>query len=174
MTGALLIIAPMRLGRRAFVGGAIAIATVGCAGAAPAPVVGRPAPDFKLGSIEGGELSLSGLQGRPVVVNFFATWCTPCKKELPAFQALSAQYADRELTFVLVDMQEDPDDVAVFLGELNVRLPAVVDSSGEVGKSYRVRGLPSTFFVGRDGLIKQAQLGELDERLLAAGISKIV
>ena len=71
-------------------------------------------------------------------------------------------------------MQEDPDDVAVFLGELSVSLPTVVDSSGEVGKTYRVRGLPSTFFVGRDGTIKQAQLGELDGRLLETGISKIV
>jgi thiol-disulfide isomerase/thioredoxin len=164
----------MRLGRRAFVGGAIALAAVGCAAAGPAPIVGRAAPDFKLGAIDGGEVSLSGLQGRPVVVNFFATWCVPCKKELPAFQALSKRYADRGLTFLLVDMQEDPDDVAVFLGDLGVSLPAVVDSSGEVGKTYRVRGLPSTFFVGRDGLIKQAQLGELDDRLLETGISKIV
>jgi cytochrome c biogenesis protein CcmG, thiol:disulfide interchange protein DsbE len=164
----------MRLGRRAFVGGAIALATVGCAGEGPAPIVGRRAPDFKLAALDGGELWLAGLKGQPVVVNFFATWCTPCKKELPAFQALAGQYAERGLTFLLVDMQEDPDDVAVFLGELRVSLPAVVDSSGEVGKTYRVRGLPSTFFVGRDGVIKQVQLGELDQRLLEAGISKIV
>ena len=164
----------MRLARRAFVGGAIALAAVGCAASGPAPVVGRPAPDFKLGSVDGGQLSLSGLAGQPVVVNFFATWCTPCKKELPAFQALSSQHADRGLTFLLVDMQEDPDDVAVFLGDLNVHLPAVVDGSGEVGKTYRVRGLPSTFFVGRDGLIKATQLGELDDQALQSGISKIV
>jgi peroxiredoxin len=164
----------MRMGRRAFVSGALAIGTVGCASGGPAPVVGRRAPDFKLAAIDGGEVSLAGLEGKPVVVNFFATWCTPCKKELPAFQALAGQYADRGLTFLLVDMQEDPDDVAIFLGELSVSLPAVVDSSGEVGKTYRVRGLPSTFFVGRDGMIKQAQLGELDGRLLETGISKIV
>jgi thiol-disulfide isomerase/thioredoxin len=164
----------MRCGRRVFLGAVLALAAVACAGEGPAPVVGRRAPDFDLAAIDGGRVSLAGLQGKPVVVNFFATWCTPCKKELPAFQALSAQYADRGLTFLLVDMQEDPDDVAVFLGELGVSLPAVVDSSGEVGKTYRVRGLPSTFFVGRDGVIKQAQLGELDTRLLETGISKIV
>src|SRR3954449_11077168 len=112
----------MRLGRRAFVGGALALASVGCVATGPAPIVGRPAPDFKLGSVDGGQLALSGLQGRaggvhffaalcglqgrPVVVNFFATWCVPCKKELPAFQALSSQHADRGLTFLLVDMQE--------------------------------------------------------------------
>ena len=167
----------MRLGRRSFVGGiggVVALAALACAGEGPAPVVGRRAPDFTLASIDGGRLSLAGLEGKPVVLNFFATWCVPCKKELPAFQSLSSQYAERGLTFLLVDMQEDPDDVAVFLGDLGVSLPAVVDSSGEVGKTYRVRGLPSTFFVGRDGLIKLAQLGELDDRLLESGISKIV
>jgi thiol-disulfide isomerase/thioredoxin len=164
----------MLLGRRALIGAALALAAVGCAAEGPAPIVGRRAPEFKLSSIDGGEVSLAGLQGKPVVVNFFATWCTPCKKELPAFQALSQQYADQGLTFLLVDMQEDPDDVAIFLGELGVSLPTVVDSSGEVGKTYRVRGLPSTFFIGRDGTIKQAQLGELDGRLLETGISKIV
>jgi cytochrome c biogenesis protein CcmG/thiol:disulfide interchange protein DsbE len=164
----------MRLGRRTLVAGAVALAALGCAGEGPAPVVGRRAPDFALSSIDGGRVSLAELHGKPVVVNFFATWCLPCKKELPAFQALAAQYADRGLTFLLVDMQEDPDDVAVFLGDLGVSLPAVVDASGEVGKTYRVRGLPSTFFVGRDGLIKAVQLGELDGRLLEGGISKIV
>jgi cytochrome c biogenesis protein CcmG/thiol:disulfide interchange protein DsbE len=164
----------MPLPRRAFLGGLLALAAIGCAGEAPAPVVGRPAPDFELGSIDGERISLAGLRGRPVVVNFFATWCKPCKQELPAFQAQAARHVDNELTFLLVDMQEDPDDVAVFLGELGVSLPAVVDSSGEVGKTYRVRGLPSTFFVGRDGVIKQAQLGELDGRALESGISKIV
>ena len=164
----------MRVGRRAFVGGAVALAALACAGEGPAPIVGRRAPDFTLGALDGGTGSLTGLAGKPVVVNFFATWCLPCKKELPAFQELSTRYAEQGLTFVLVDMQEDPDDVASFLGELGITLPAVVDSSGEVGKTYRVRGLPSTFFVGRDGLIKQAQLGELDTRLLETGISKIV
>src|SRR5215213_5446410 len=114
----------MRLWRRAFVGVVVALAALACAGEGPAPVVGRRAPDFSLASIDGGRLSLAGLEGKPVVVNFFATWCLPCKKELPAFQELSSRYAERELTFLLVDMQEDPDDVASFLGELKVTLPA--------------------------------------------------
>lgn len=164
------------LSRRVFVLclGASFVSAACAAAEGPAPIVGRRAPEIKLPSIDGGEISLAGLRGKPVVVNFFATWCGPCKKELPAFQMLAERYAERELTFLLVDMEEDPDAVAVFLGELRVTLPAVVDSSGEVVKSYRVRGLPSTFFVGRDGVIRQAQLGELDERLLEAGIAKIV
>jgi thiol-disulfide isomerase/thioredoxin len=161
--------------RRAFLGGVAGLLLSGCgASAEPAPIVGRVSPDFQLPSIDGGTIALTGLRGKPVVVNFFATWCVPCKKELPAFQALAGQYASRGLSFVLIDVQEDPDDVGVFLGDLKINLPAVVDSSGEVVKTYRVRGLPSTFFVGADGVIKQAQLGELDGRSLEQGISKIV
>jgi cytochrome c biogenesis protein CcmG/thiol:disulfide interchange protein DsbE len=141
---------------------------------APAPVVGRRAPAIVLRSLEGGELTLAALQGRPVIVNFFATWCLPCKNELPALQASSVRHAASGLSFILVDMLEDPDDVAVFLGDLAVTLPAGVDASGEVVKSYRVRGLPSTFFVGRDGVIKQVHLGELDEARLQQGISTIL
>src|SRR5206468_3066388 len=121
-----------------------------------------------------GTTSLRSMAGKPVVLNFFATWCVPCTKELPTFQQLAERYADRGLTFLLVDMQEDPDDVAVYLDDLKVALPAAVDQTGEIVKTYRVRALPSTFFVGRDQIIKMAQLGVLDERLMAEGISKIV
>lgn len=157
--------------------GAIASALIAACGTTPegpAPVVGRRAPEIALPSIEGGQLSLSALLGKPVVVNFFATWCVPCRKELPAFQEKAGQYADRGLSFLLVDMQEDPDDVATFLGDLGVTLPAVVDASGEVVKTYRVRALPTTFFVDRAGVVRFAQLGQLDPRALDDGISTIV
>ena len=75
---------------------------------------------------------------------------------------------------LLVDIQEDADDVAVFLTELNIKLPAVLDRNGDISRLYRVRGLPSTFFVGRDGTIRVAQIGVVDERILETGISKIV
>src|SRR5437870_6521906 len=113
----------MPLRRRRFLGAVLGLGFVACGGGGPAPVAGSLAPDFSLTSIEGGAVSLKDLRGKPVVVNFFATWCVPCKKELPAFQALAAQYGDRGLSFLLVDMQEDPDDVAVFLGDLKISLP---------------------------------------------------
>jgi cytochrome c biogenesis protein CcmG/thiol:disulfide interchange protein DsbE len=143
-------------------------------GDGPAPIVGRPAPDFTGALLPVGQLRLSELAGRPVVLNFFATWCVPCKQELPTFEQLAARHADKGLSFLLVDMAEDPDDVAVFLDALKVTLPTVVDDTGEIVKTYRVRALPSTFFIGRDGNIKMAQLGALDENLLSQGISKIV
>lgn len=164
------------LDRRAFItGGAVALLLAACRNDdGPAPIVGRRAPDFTLPTLEGPQLTLSSLIGRPVVVNFFATWCVPCRQELPAFQTIATKYTERKLAFVLVDVQEDPDDVAVFLGDLRVDLPTTVDATGEVVKTYRVRGLPSTFFVDRDGVIRLAQLGALDQSILESGIAKIL
>lgn len=163
------------LTRRSLLLGATAVALVACrADDAPAPVAGKRAPDFSAARLPRGTVKLSELAGKPVVLSFFATWCEPCTKELPSFQRLAGQYADKELSFVLVDLQEDPDDVAVFLDNLKISLPTAIDESGEIAKSYRVRGLPSTFFIGRDQTIRMAQLGALTDSLLDQGISKIV
>jgi thiol-disulfide isomerase/thioredoxin len=164
-------------GRRRFLAGLLGLlALAGCSAQPeePAPVVGRRAPDFTLESLGGQSVSLASLQGKPVVLNFFATWCGPCKYELPAFQAMAERHADRGLTFLLVDLQEDAEQVAPFLESLKVSLPAVLDESGRVTKTYRVRGLPSTFFVDREGVIRAVQLGALDDRALEGGIAKIV
>ena len=165
----------MTLTRRSLLFGGSALVLAACrSNDGPAPIVGRAAPDFTGDLLPIGEQKLSDLIGHPVVLNFFATWCIPCKQELPTFERLAGRYADKGLSFLLVDMSEDPDDVARFLDELKVTLPTVVDQTGEIVKLYRVRALPSTFFIGRDGNIKMAQLGALDENLLSQGISKIV
>jgi peroxiredoxin len=167
-----------RGGRRSFLAGALATLALAACGQRPeeepAPVVGRRGPDFSLTSLDGEPVSLAALRGRPVVLNFFATWCVPCRYELPAFQAMAQRHAERGLAVLLVDLQEDPADVGQFLESLNVELPAAVDETGHVTKAYRVRGLPSTFFVDREGVIRAVQLGALDERALDSGVAKIV
>lgn len=136
-----------------------------------APVVGRRAPEFSLPALNGTPVALASLRGRPLVLNFMATWCLPCRQELPAIQSLTARHP--ELRVLLVDWAEDPEQVAAFLEELKVDLPTVVDDTGQVTKAYRIRGLPSTFFIDREGVIRAVQLGALDDRTLDAGVSKI-
>jgi cytochrome c biogenesis protein CcmG/thiol:disulfide interchange protein DsbE len=168
---------PGRAGRRSVLAGALAslaLAACGNRPEEPAPVVGRRGPDFTLTSLDGESVSLASLQGHPIVLNFFATWCIPCRSELPAFQEMARRHAERGLAVLLVDLQEDPGDVGQFLESLKVSLPAVVDDTGHVTKAYRVRGLPSTFFVDREGVIRAVQLGALDDRTLEGGIAKIV
>lgn len=165
------------LSRRCFLLGAVGLLGLAACGGQteePAPVVGRPAPDFSLTGLDGEPVALASLRGKPVVLNFFATWCLPCRQELPAFQAMAERHADKGLTVLLVDLQEDPADVAAFLESLDVGLSAVVDDTGRVTKAYRVRGLPSTFFLDRQGVIRAVQLGALDERALEGGVNRIV
>lgn len=166
----------MRLSRRWLLLGGAGLVLGACQSAnnTPAPIVGRPAPDFAARSLDGERITLHQYRGQPLVLNFFATWCVPCLTELPAFQTIANRYAERGLAFLLVDLQEDPEEVALFLSELDVALPAVIDDTGEITKLYRVRGLPSTFFLDRAGIIQAVQMGALDERLLENGVGKII
>jgi cytochrome c biogenesis protein CcmG/thiol:disulfide interchange protein DsbE len=151
--------------------GLLALSACAAAGEEPAPVVGRRAPDFRLATVAGQPLALVELLGSPVVLNFMATWCGPCKFELPAFQEMAGRRP--ELSVLLVDLGEDAEMVAEFLDSLKVSLPTALDESGQVTKSYRVRGLPSTFFIDRGGVIRAVQLGALDQRALETGVGKI-
>jgi cytochrome c biogenesis protein CcmG/thiol:disulfide interchange protein DsbE len=160
--------------RRSFLfaaAGLLALSACAAADEEPAPVVGRRAPEFRLATVAGEPLALAELQGKPVVLNFMATWCGPCKYELPAFQELAGRRP--ELSVLLVDLGEDSEMVAEFLDSLKVSLPTVLDESGQVTKTYRVRGLPSTFFIDRGGVIRAVQLGALDQRALENGVGKI-
>jgi cytochrome c biogenesis protein CcmG/thiol:disulfide interchange protein DsbE len=150
----------------------VALSACGVGQEEAAPVVGRRAPEFNLNGIDGRPVVLAELQGTPVILNFMATWCGPCRVELPAFQELAGRHP--ELRVVLVDLGEDREMVAGFLEELKVSLPTALDESGQVTKSYRVRGLPSTFFIDKGGVIRAIQLGALDTRALESGVTKIV
>ncbi|HUE75811.1 MAG TPA: TlpA disulfide reductase family protein [Chloroflexota bacterium] len=140
-----------------------------------APVVGRLAPEFTLVRLNGEPLMLSDLHGRPVVVNFFATWCGPCKAEMPEFQAAQKRHGDGEnLAVLFIDWQESATVVRSFVEDLGIPEESVLlDDSGDVGRLYRVRGMPTTFFIDRDGVIQAAHLGAIDRSLLDRGLAKI-
>ncbi len=167
--------------RGGVLGGVMALLLLaGCAlwpgGGEPAspPGPGQPAPDFALPALDGTPRRLSDLHGRPVLLNFFATWCVPCRVELPEFERAAERYRDRGLVVLLVDVQEEPEAVAAFVRDLGLRSPVVLDRTGEVAARYRVQGLPSSFFVGRDGLIRVTRLGVLDRALLERGLARIL
>jgi peroxiredoxin len=112
------------------------------------PAVGQPAPDFSLVGLDGKTVRLSDFRGQPVVVNFFATWCGPCKEELPQFQATYEKDHTQGLQVLLVDLKESPSDVRSFAGQLGLSMPIAVDQQGVVAsKGYALTNIPTTYFI---------------------------
>ena len=136
------------------------------------PAVGRVAPDFELPTVTGETLKLSALRGQPVVLNFWATWCGPCQREMPALEAASQRFAG-QVTFVGVDQGESQEVVASFLDDLGVTFLVPLDSDWVVGDRYNVTGMPTTFFVDADGVIRHLWVGEMNSVILAEGIATV-
>jgi peroxiredoxin len=140
---------------------------------APAPVVGAPAPDFTLQDIEGNAVQLSALAGQVVVVNFWATWCGPCKLEMPALQARYDALKDQGLTVLAVNLDEPLEQVQAFAQDLNLTFPILLDPGAKVNELYRVRGYPTTFFVNREGMIDRQHVGIMSDSQLADYLGKL-
>ena len=136
------------------------------------PAVGRVAPDFELTTVTGETLKLSALRGQPVVLNFWATWCGPCLREMPALESASQRFAD-QVVFVGVDQGESQEVVQSFIDEFGVTFVVPLDSDWTVGDRYNVTGMPTTFFVDEYGVIRHLWVGEMNAVVLAEGIAKI-
>lgn len=134
--------------------------------------VGEPAPDFTL-ETPGGELvSLSDFRGQVVVLNFWATWCTPCRKEMPEFQALWEEHeAEGDLVLLAVNVRESADAVTDFVEEFGLTFPVALDASGDVLDEYGLPGLPGTFFIDAAGVLQARVLGPLDAERLREGVA---
>jgi cytochrome c biogenesis protein CcmG/thiol:disulfide interchange protein DsbE len=137
----------------------------------PQPAIGFPAPDFTLATLEGEELKLSQLRGRPVVLNFWATWCEPCKRELPALQATAKHYGEN-VTIIGVDQGEDAAVVKAYLSQYTLIYPIVLDTDFAISGKYNVVGLPTTFFIDSTGIVRHLWVGEMNRITLAEGIAK--
>ena len=124
---------------------------------------GALAPDFLLGRLDGSELRLSDLRGQPVVLNFWATWCAPCRKEIPQFVDASERFREQGLVVVGVNLQEGKSIVRPYADDFGMDFPIVIDVDGEVGDAYRLLGLPVTYFIDRDGIVRSVFTGPFEE-----------
>ena len=145
-----------------------ALSVIGRTEAPPLAAGGR-APDFALASTAGGTVKLSGLLGKPLVINFWATYCPPCKAEMPVLDKAVASH--REVTLVLVNEGEGAAAALAFLAGLGIHRPALLDTDLAVGRAYGMSALPMTVFVRSDGTIDRRQVGQLDEGVLASELS---
>ena len=128
---------------------------------------GDLAPDFEFSAFDGRRLRLSDFRGRPVLLNFWATWCIPCKRELPAMEALLRRHEADGLAVVAVNAAETYGPANRFLQELGVQLTAFAyDPKGDVVRRYGVQGLPTSYFIDAEGVVRRVVAGEMSAELM--------
>jgi len=156
--------------------GLILQAGEGSATQMPAPFVGAPAPEFVAKTVDGEGVALRDLTGKVVVLNFWATWCSPCREEMPALEARYERYRDQGLVVLAIDFDEPQEEVRAFRDEFGLTFPVVMDPGANIQQLYRVRGYPTSYFVDRSGTIQVQHIGvmsedQLDEYLVQMGVA---
>jgi len=137
--------------------------------------VGQPAPDFQLlDHATNRPVKLSDYRGKTVVLNFWATWCGPCRAEMPEFKKVYDAHSD-EMVILAVNYRESPEQIEFFNRDFDLKFPLLVDRPGDVQAHYGVQGLPSTFFIDRAGVLRGRAVGPalgatLTDGLRAAGL----
>ncbi len=142
--------------------------------AAPAPVVDHLAPPFTLTTPEGVTVALDDLRGQVVLINFWATWCPPCRAEMPAIQAAYARYQDQGFAVLALTAGEDPATVAAFLRTHDLHFPALLDTDGQIHATYFASALPSSFFVDRRGVVRAVYKGPLPQSVIAGTVEQLL
>ena len=127
----------------------------------PSPREGFFAPDFTLDTLQGEQVKLSGLRGKVIVVNFWTTWCPPCRAETPALERSYEAYKDSDVVVLGVNLtdQDSLKEVESFVHEFGLTYPILLDRDGAVGLLYQLSGLPTTFFINREGIIRTVVIG---------------
>lgn len=147
------------------------------AGRIPAPQKGFLAPDFSLETPTGEKISLSQMRGQAVLVNIWATWCPPCREEMPTIQKYYEQYKEQGFVVLGINstVQDNPLDVVPFVNQYGLTFPILLDETGALGPKYDLRSLPSSFFINRDGSIAEVVIGgPMSEALLRTNIEEIL
>lgn len=121
--------------------------------------IGALAPDFALQGLDGKPVSLKNLRGKAVVLNFWATWCPPCRAEMAALNQVQRDLADRGLVVLGINQLEASQKVQRFMQEQRLKFPIALDSFGDASQTYRISALPTTYFIDRNGIIQDVVFG---------------
>jgi peroxiredoxin len=127
-----------------------------------AKVAGKAAPDFTLPGIDGQPVSLQQYRGKVVFLNFWATWCIPCREEMPGLEQLHQKYQSDGLAVLAIDLKESAEQVKTFFQKHGLSFPSLLDQQGSVFRDYLVVGMPTTYLIGRDGQLLARGIGGRD------------
>lgn len=130
------------------------------------------APDFQLTTLDGKTVALSDYCGKVVLINFWATWCPPCRTEMPDIQAAAQAHPDG-LVVLAINNAEDAETVKRFAQQFNLTFPILLDSDGSVARKYGVQGLPTSFFIDRAGIVRAANMGAMSRAYIEAQIAAL-
>ncbi len=137
-------------------------------------LIDRPAPAFTTSLFDGGELALSDLEGRPVVINFWASWCAPCRDEAIPLERAWLAYRERDVVFVGIDTQDTEDAARAYLAEFGITYPNGRDEDGRISIEYGIVGLPATFFIDRKGIVVSRWVGAIPEATLVQRVEALL
>jgi thiol-disulfide isomerase/thioredoxin len=136
--------------------------------------VGQPAPALVVPKVGGGTIDMAALKGKPVWVNFMATWCPPCQDEIPLMTGFAERYASTGLVVIAVDVKEDETAVAAFAKGLGATFPFGLDGDGRAAATWDAVALPVHFWIGADGIIRYGALGGIGPDVMVTGLETIL
>jgi cytochrome c biogenesis protein CcmG/thiol:disulfide interchange protein DsbE len=154
--------------------GLLAVVLVSRAPTSSPTAVGNAAPDFVLADLDGNPVRLADLRGRPVIVNFWASWCGPCVEEFPLLRAAAERHAGDGLAIVGVVYQDRSEAARAFMERTGATWPAAMDPDERVATAYGILAPPETFFIGRDGTIVARQIGQFSAASLEEKVAAII
>ena len=140
----------------------------------PAPLPNHPAPDLALPQLDGTPRTLRDLRGQVVLINVWATWCPPCRAEMPAIQQAYTAYRDRGFIVLAVNQREDATAIRPFLEQHGLTFPIVLDRDGQASATYQASALPSSFFVDRRGVIRTVYHGPMPPSVIDGTIEQLL
>jgi cytochrome c biogenesis protein CcmG/thiol:disulfide interchange protein DsbE len=151
----------------------IAILGIGMLNRDRAQVLSGPAPDFTLTTFDGQEVTLSELQGKPVIINFWASWCVECDKEMTLLEQIHQKY-DGEVVMLGIAYSDVEPKARDYLAQYGITYMAGQDLGSRISDAYRIKGVPETFFIGRDGTVQGLKIGPIEQPELEGWIGQLL
>lgn len=140
----------------------------------PPPEKKEVAPDFTLPLLDGKKFHLGDYKGKPVMINFFASWCLPCREEMPVIEKIVGEYGPKGVVFLGIAVDDTEPKMKDFVARYGVTFPAGLDKTSEIQKTFGLYGIPTTYFIDKHGIINYFHSGTVTEELLQHELNKLL